>query len=124
MKEFTDKELQQRINEFLQSSGTADELGPITAEVDGPVLVVRYTGTGERTGKFKSLVKIPSKIGDDIWNEYVEESTEIDYWTEYAVIVPVVEAYWTNDLDRPADSDGFTLMPVTEAQVHRRAHYR
>ncbi|MGQ3383217.1 hypothetical protein [Glutamicibacter sp. TV12E] len=113
MKEFTDKELQQRINNFLQSSGTADELGSITAEVDGAVLEVRYSGTGERTGKFKSLVKIPSQIGDEIWNEYVEESTDIDYWTEYAVIVPAVEDYWTNDLDRPTDSDGFTLMPVT-----------
>ncbi|GAB3620424.1 hypothetical protein GCM10027417_16850 [Glutamicibacter endophyticus] len=112
MNEIADVDLIHRVLERSDQPGWPSQIGSLTAEIQGTKLLLRYTGTGAKVGKFKTVVEVPRVIGDDVWNQYVHESRDITYWIDWAVIAPVVEAYATGDVDRPADSDGYILLPV------------
>ncbi|WP_313811432.1 hypothetical protein [Glutamicibacter sp.] len=113
MKEFSDSELLRLISRQLDGPGLMEkELGRYALEIIGSQLVLRYEGTGTRRGRFKTVIDIPEFIGDDIWNDYCDGSSDIAYWIIWAVIVPVNEAYCTSDLFTPMDSDGSINLPL------------
>ncbi|GAA1409441.1 hypothetical protein AUR04nite_24530 [Glutamicibacter uratoxydans] len=88
------------------------ELGRYCVEIIGSQLVLRYEGSGAKQGRFKTVVDIPEFIGDDIWNDYCNDSSDIGYWIIWAVVVPVSEAYCTGDIFTPMDSDGYINLPL------------
>ncbi|MGP9543093.1 hypothetical protein ACT3R3_15880, partial [Glutamicibacter sp. AOP5-B1-3] len=112
MKEIDDADLIRLVVDRFREPGRVNMVGPCAAEIDGSELIIRYPGVERDTGKFKSVVTLPDHIGDEIWNEYVDESSDISYWVEWAVFGPVEEAYMTGELDAPADSDGYVLLPI------------
>ncbi|KUM31022.1 hypothetical protein AQ436_15975 [Arthrobacter sp. EpRS66] len=112
VKEIADSDVFQKVLERFDQPGWPSQIGSLEAEIEGTQLVLRYTSTGTKFGKFKTMVEIPQAVGDVVWNRYVQESRDITYWIDWAVISPVVEAYATGDIDRDADDDGYILLPV------------
>jgi len=88
VKEIADSDLLQKVLERFDQPGWPSQIGSLEAEIEGTQLVLRYTGTGTKFGKFKTMVEIPQAVGDDDWNRYVQPKRP-------------VQAHWPNSLPKP-----------------------
>ncbi|GAA1690951.1 hypothetical protein GCM10009808_04870 [Microbacterium sediminicola] len=86
-------------------AGYLSDLQLIRVDQDGHQLRIEFRADRLFPGQYVVDVPVPSAIGDDRWNMFDSDTTDINEWTRWGIAVPLMEAFHTQGEQTEGRSD-------------------